>query len=96
MSDKTEAESQKECRPSVSGMLKLLGVSSSGYHAWLNRQPSATQKRKDRIKKRIQVIYHASKENYGAPKITEELRKEGEVIAERTVGSYIRQEGIRA
>ncbi|WP_417105646.1 IS3 family transposase [Hominenteromicrobium sp.] len=32
----------------------------------------------------------------GAPKITVELRKTGEVISERTVGTYMRQMGIRA
>ena len=36
------------------------------------------------------------KQNYGAPKITVELRKTGEVISERTVGTYMRQMGIRA
>ena len=35
-------------------------------------------------------------DNYGAPKITVELRKTGEVISERTVGTYMRQMGIRA
>ena len=29
---------------SVSGMLKHLGVSRSGYHAWLKRVPSNTEK----------------------------------------------------
>ena len=41
-------------------------------------------------------IYDDSKQNYGAPKITVELRKTGEVISERTVGTYMRQMGIRA
>ena len=38
----------------------------------------------------------ASRQNYGAPKITVELRKTGEVISVRTVGTYMRQMGIRA
>ncbi|MGX6978151.1 IS3 family transposase [Vagococcus elongatus] len=88
--------STKERRSSVSGMLEVLGVSRSGYYVWRKRQPSLSQKRREQIKKKIRVIYHASKEKYGAPKITRELRKEGEVIAERTAGSYMRQEGIRA
>ena len=41
-------------------------------------------------------IYDDSKQNYGAPKITVELRKTGDVISERTVGTYMRQMGIRA
>ena len=41
-------------------------------------------------------IYDKSKQNFGAPQITAELRKSGEKISERTVGKYIREMGIRA
>ena len=77
-------------------MLKFLGVSRSGYHSFLNRKLSSTIQRKEAIKKNIRLIYDASKQNYGAPKITKELRKSGETIAERTVGKYMREMGIKA
>ena len=96
VSEKTEAAKKVGCRVSVSGMLKFLGVSRSGYHAWLHRVPSDTEKRRESVKEKIQDIYDDSKQNYGAPKITVELRKTGEVISERTVGTYMRQMGIRA
>ena len=83
-------------RVSVSGMLKYLGVSRSGFHAFLRHKPSASQQRKEAVKDKIQEIYDDSKQNYGAPKITAELRKAGECIAERTVGKYMREMGIRA
>ena len=35
---------------SVSGMLKHLGVSRSGYHAWLKRKLQLLQKEKERSK----------------------------------------------
>ena len=57
---------------------------------------SDTEKRRKVVKAKIQDIYDDSKQNYGAPKITVELRKTGEVISERTVGTYMRQMGIRA
>lgn len=41
-------------------------------------------------------IYNASYQNYGAPKITAELHKNGETISERTVGKYMQQIGIKA
>ena len=96
VSEKTEAVKKAGRRVSVSGMLKFLGVSRSGYHAWLHRVPSDTEKRRESVKEKIQDIYDDSKQNYGAPKITVELRKTGEVISERTVGTYMRQMGIRA
>ena len=77
-------------------MLKFLGVSRSGYRSFLNRTVSATRQRKEAMKKKIQTIYNDSKQNYGAPKITKELRKSGETIAERTVGKYMREMGIKA
>ena len=77
-------------------MLKFLGVSRSGYRSFLNRTVSATKQRKEAMKKKIQTIYNDSKQNYGAPKMTRELRKSGETIAERTVGKYMREMGIKA
>ena len=96
VSKKTEAARKAGRRVSVSGMLKFLGVSRSGYKAWLHHVPSDTEKRRKTVKAKIQDIYDDSRHNYGAPKITVELRKTGEVISERTVGSYMRQMGIRA
>ena len=96
VSEKTEAAKKAGRRVSVSGMLKFLGVSRSGYLAWLHHVPSDTEKRREAVKAKIQDIYDDSKQNYGAPKITVELQKTGEVISERTVGTYMRQMGIRA
>ena len=83
-------------RISLSGMLRKLGVSRSGYQAFLTRKPSKSQIRKERVKKRILEIYNASKQNYGAPKITRLLWQEGERISERTVGQYMKELEIRA
>ena len=75
VSEKTEAAKKAGRRVSVSGMLKFLGVSRSGYLAWLHHVPSDTEKRREAVKAKIQDIYDNSKQNYGAPKITVELRK---------------------
>ena len=96
VSKKTETAKSEQRRGSVSGMLKFLGVSRSGYRAWLNRVPSDKQKRKETVKAKIQDIYNESKQNYGAPKITKELQKNGEIISERTVGKYMKEMGIKA
>ncbi|WP_303872009.1 IS3 family transposase [Acetobacterium wieringae] len=93
---KTEATIKEKRQVSVSGMLKILGVSRSGYHAWLKRMPSAMQIRRENIKVKILDIYNDSKQNYGAPKITKKLQQGGEFTSERTVGKYMRELGIRA
>ena len=91
-----EASKAARRRVSISGMLKHLGVSRSGYRAFLQHKPSATEQRREAVKDDILRIYNKSHQNYGAPKITAELRKEGLIISERTVGKYMRQMGIRA
>lgn len=77
-------------------MLKILGVSRSGYLAFIRRTPSASQLRKESVKKQIQKIYDDSYQNYGARKITRKLNKANVRISERTVGKYMREMGIRA
>ena len=58
--------------------------------------PSNAEKRRESVKAKIKDIYDKSKQNYGAPKITQVLRKTGETISERTVGQYMKQMGIKA
>ena len=47
VTEMAETAHKAKRRVSVSGMLKHLGVSRSGYHAWLKRVPSNTEKRRD-------------------------------------------------
>lgn len=95
VTEKAEAAHKAKRRVSVSGMLKILGVSRSGYRAWLKHVPSNAEKRRESVKAKIKDIYDKSKQNYGAPKITQVLRKTGETISERTVGQYMKQWALR-
>ena len=49
---------QGERRLNVSGVLKILGVSRSGYINWKNKLPSNRELRKHALKERILEIYH--------------------------------------
>lgn len=77
-------------------MLHKLGVSRSGYRAFLQHRISLSEQHKGTIKDKILDIYNRSKQNYGAPKITNELHKSGETIAERTVGKYMKEMNLKA
>lgn len=76
-------------------MLKILGVSISGYYDYLKRKPSDQKIRKETVKEQIKVEYDESKQIYGAPKITEKLRDTGLKIAIKTVSNYMRELDIR-
>jgi len=91
-----QLKEHRERRLNVSGVLKILGVSRSGYINWKKRKPSQRELKKQVIKERILEIYNDSHKNYGAPKNTERLKKEGQIIAEKTVGNYMRELGIKA
>lgn len=94
MEDKLNDEGKR--RLNVSGVLRVLGVSRNGYYSFRKRLPSDRQKRKEVIMEKIMIIYNESHQNYGAPKITKVLQREGEKISEKTVGNYMRELGIRA
>ena len=56
VTEMAETAHKAKRRVSVSGMLKHLGVSRSGYHAWLKRVPSNTEKRREAVKLKFRIF----------------------------------------
>lgn len=77
-------------------MCKVLKVSRSGYYHWLEEKPSKRNLDNERICRKIRQIHSASREIYGSPRITNELRKEGIRISRPRVARLMRSEGIRS
>ena len=90
------ASEDERRRISVSGVLKHLGVSKSGYYDWLNRKPDGRELHRLEIQKKITEVYENSNQIYGAPKITKALNQSGINVAERTVTRYMHDMGIHA
>jgi len=80
----------------VEKMCRVLGVSTSGYYKWRGKAPSPREKRREALAKRIEHHYQDSDGNYGSPKITHELKKEGYQVSEKTVGRIMRAKGLRS
>ena len=57
VAEKAETAHKAGRRVSVSGMLKYLGVSRSGYRAWLKHVPSNAEQRREAVKAKIMDIY---------------------------------------
>jgi hypothetical protein len=57
----------------VKTMCHVLEVSSSGYYAWRERQPSLRAQTDQNLSQRIQELHEKSKGTYGAPRIHAEL-----------------------
>ncbi len=76
-------------------MCGLLGVSPSGYYAWLNRGPS-TREQADRVlRDRITDIHSRSRGTYGAPRIHAELLAYGVSVGRKRVARLMRQARIQ-
>lgn len=62
-----------------------MGVSRSGYYAWLLRKPSDHKKRDEYLKAKIKEIHARSRGTYGAPRIYAELKFIGERTSQKRV-----------
>jgi hypothetical protein len=80
---------------SVSTMCRLLGVSSSGYHAWKHRAPSPRAMADAALLERIRAIHHRSRATYGIPRIHAELVDEGFRIGRKRVARLMRLAGLQ-
>ncbi len=79
----------------VQVMCHMLGLSTSGYYAWLKRPPSEHARRDAELKVRILAIYEENRRVYGRPRIHAELIEQGERVGAKRVGRLMRELGIR-
>ena len=66
-------------------MARVMGVSRSGFYAWMSRPPSARAMADSCLSKRIGKIHSASKKTYGAPRIHAELADDGINVGRKRV-----------
>jgi len=78
----------------VATLCRILGISTSGYYAWLNRPPSARAQSDARLSERIWALHQRSRSSYGVPRILEDLQEEGERINHKRVARLMRSAGL--
>lgn len=79
----------------MSIMCRVLGVSTSGYYAWLRRPPSARQLADIELGDVIEVYFRKSRGNYGRPRIQADLREKERIFAsDRRVARLMRERGL--
>jgi putative transposase len=77
-------------------MCHALGVSRSGYYAWLSRTPSAAEVRREELTEEITTIHAEVKGRYGSPRIHAELVARGSACCVNMVAKVMREAGIAA
>lgn len=78
----------------VQTMCRVLGLSTSGYYAWLGRPPSARARANGALLSRMREIHGFSRESYGAPRMYAELRDEGLLVNHKRVARLMRLDGL--
>ena len=75
-------------------MSRMLGVTKSGYFAWLGRPISTRKTQDEALKAEIVKIHADSKGRYGALRVQAELREAGMPCSRRRVERQMREAGL--
>jgi putative transposase len=89
----SEAKRAKE--QLVSLQCELLGVSESGYYAWLSRAPSDRELTDAWLTERIRQLHAASSGRYGSPRVHAMLRRQGIRVGAKRVARLMRAAGVQ-
>src|SRR4051812_4663628 len=75
---------------------RVLDVARSGFYTWQRRRPKARAAFQATLTEQIWTVYRNRRQVYGAPRIHQELRAQGQSCNRKTVAKYMRLAGIRA
>jgi putative transposase len=79
----------------VATMCRLLGVSTSGFHAWRDRPVSARAQDDAQLLERIRDIHKRSRDSYGRPRVHAELAEQGVRVGAKRVARLMRAAGLQ-
>jgi len=78
----------------IATMCRVLGVSSSGYYAWRERERSDRARADEELKGRIGAIHERSRGTYGVPRVQAELAAEGRRVSRKRIARLMREMGL--
>jgi putative transposase len=78
----------------VATMCRVLGVSPSGFWAWLKREPSQRSVSDAELTARITAVHKESRGTYGSPRVHADLIESGEHVSRKRVARLMRAAGI--
>jgi putative transposase len=80
---------------SIPTVCRVLGVSASGYYAWVARRPSRRATTDAELLTQIREFHRASRGTYGTPRIHRDLRAAGVRVGRKRVARLLKQAGLR-
>jgi putative transposase len=80
----------------VAVLCAVLGVSTSGFYAWLERGAGNTERRRRdaQLAVRIKAAHQASRSTYGGPRIHAELAAKGTRVSRKRVARIMREHHV--
>ena len=87
---------QHKSRFSISALLRVLGVSRSGYYSWLKRSPSLRAQQQAERDQVVRQCFDEQKQRYGAPRLSVELHAQGHRWNVKTVAKSLKRQQLRA
>lgn len=76
-------------------LCETLEVSRSGYHAWASGDNQRRVRADEALRPKLRAVFAATRQSYGYPRMTLELRAQGEQIGKARVARLMREEGLR-
>ena len=73
---------------------RVLGLSRSGYYAWLKRKPSQRQRADDQLLPLIVEVHALARKTYGSPRVTQALKKQNHRCGRHRIARLMRQNGL--
>ena len=81
----------EEANHSVRTMCRVLAASRSAYYQWRDGESHQAPVGETELVVRIKATYRRNKGRYGAPRITEQLRREGLLVNRKRVARVMRE-----
>ena len=85
---------EKAAVRNVAKACALLSVSRSAYYQWSQQRPSAHARRDSELGERVVAIHRESRGTYGAPRVHQQLRREGVHCAKKRVARLMAVRGL--
>lgn len=80
----------------VAWLCNALGVSRSGFHAWLNRTPSSRSRSDEVLGQRVKASFVASDRTYGARRVWHDMLVEGFACGLHRIERLMQSQALRA
>src|SRR5437870_12977937 len=79
----------------VRDLCQLLGVTRSGYYAWRSGRETDRERNNRKLREQIKEVFEAQRGRYGSPRITAELRRQGQQCNHKRVERLMRQAQLK-